>query len=330
MPDAPLPPTALVTRDGVIESVHTAHVGVVTPHGDVAVIAGDPSATIYPRSSLKPLQALAARRLLAEHGHRLDGSQLAIACASHVGSDDHQIEVAAVLAEADLDEGALACPPDWPEDAHARSDTAQPTALAHNCSGKHAAMLWAQTASGHGAEGYLDVDGPLQQYAAGVMAELLGAPPEGPGVDGCGAPAWRCAAGDLGRAFARLAEGADEETTAVRDAMTGHPVLVGGRDLPDTSMMWVDARVVAKRGADGVMACGFRHRRHGPLGIVVKVVDGGNRAAGPIAAAVLHALGAALPTDVLRTPVLGGGVPHGTITAAPEVSARTTELFGLS
>ena len=43
-------------------------------------------------------------------------SGLAIACASHIGSDDHQIEAARILAEADLDESALRCPPALPED----------------------------------------------------------------------------------------------------------------------------------------------------------------------------------------------------------------------
>jgi L-asparaginase II len=112
--------------------------------------------------------------------------------------------------------------------------------------------------------------------------------------------------------------------------MTRHPELIGGQSQPDTALMWTDTRVVAKRGADGVMACGFLHPTHGPLGVAVKVVDGGDRAAGPLAAAVLHALGAGITQTSLRTPVMGGGTQQGTIAATPVVARTTTEIFGLS
>ncbi|HUG84237.1 MAG TPA: asparaginase [Euzebya sp.] len=325
-----LDPAAIATRDGVIESLHLAHVVVASADGATTAIMGDPDTDIYPRSALKPFQAVAVRSHLASLGMALQGSQLAITCASHTGSDDHQIEAASLLAEAGLVEDALGCPPDWPADAAVRSAVDHPTALAHNCSGKHAAMLWAHTAGDQPAETYLGADTPLQQAIAQELAVILGQPPRGPGTDGCGAPAWRCSLGGLATGFARLMAGTTPGLAAVRDAMACHPLLIGGRNLPDTAMMWADTRVVAKRGYDGVMGCAFDHPAHGPLGVAVKVLDGGDRAAGPIAASVLHALGAALPTDVLHVPVLGGLTPHGTIAASPTIASRTTDRFGLS
>jgi hypothetical protein len=47
------------------------------------------------------------------------------------------------------------------------------------------------------------------------------------------------------------------------------------------------------------------------VGVAVKIADGAGRAAGPVAAAVLRRLGAAVPAAVLHRPVLGGGRPHG-------------------
>ncbi len=320
----------IVTRGGVVESVHSAHVVVAPADGPPVEVLGDGGSVVYPRSALKPLQALAVRAQLGEHGATPDVRQLAIACASHRGADDHQVEAAGLLAEAGLDESALRCPAAWPEDAAVRSDLDAPTTLSHNCSGKHAAFLWAHTAAGEPAGSYLDPDSDLQQRIAARVGQVIGEALVGPGVDGCGAPAWRCSLSGLARGFARLEEGRDDDLRAVRAAMTAHPHLIGGEGTADTAMMLSDTRVVAKRGAEGIMACGFTHPAHGPLGIAVKVLDGAERAAGPLAAAVCHALGAVVPTEVLRTPVLGGGRPQGEVVATPDVAAVTTEAFGLA
>jgi L-asparaginase II len=325
----PSTPAVLVTRGGVVESSHLAHVVVARPDGTVTTIVGDPSIEVYPRSALKPLQALAVRAQLMDTGRCPTSSQLAIACASHEGGDDHQVEVAALLAEAGLDESALRCPADWPIDDDVRGKLTGRTTLSHNCSGKHAAFLWAHTAAGEDPATYLDPDAPLQKRIAARLEEALGERPAGPAVDGCGAPAWRCSLAALGRAFARLSEGGGG-MAPVRDAMVHHPELVGGRGLPDTQMMWTDLRVVAKRGAEGVMAAGFAHPTHGPLGVAVKVVDGGDRAAGPLAGTVLHALGADIVESVRRPPVLGGGRVQGRLSPVPAVATATTQAFGLS
>lgn len=326
----PSDPLVTVTRDGVVESVHLGDVAVATADGAVTAIVGDPDRLMYPRSALKPFQAIAVLEQLQDLGHTVEEDQLAIFCASHDGADDPQIVAASVLAEAGLDESALRCPPDWPIADRVTADLSAKTTLSHNCSGKHAAMLWAHTAAGHDPDTYLSVDSVLQARIARQLADVLGGPPQGPGVDGCGAPAWVVPLGGLAKGFAALASGASPVLARTRDAMTTHPELVGGATLPDTAMMRSDGRVVAKRGADGVMGAGFAHPRIGPVGIAVKIADGGDRAAGPAMAAVLEALGAIVPDDVRRAPVLGGGVPHGRIAAVPALSTRVTDTFGLA
>jgi L-asparaginase II len=318
----PLDPVVAVVRGGVVEATHLAHVVVAPLAGPSAALAGDPHAQVLPRSSLKPLQAVATTALLAEAGHRLDVRQLAIAAASHTGADEHQVEAAGVLAEAGLDESALRCPPAWPADDRARSDLDAPTSLSHNCSGKHAAMLWAHTASGGDPAAYLDEGSHLQRRIRAVLADQLGGV-SGPVVDGCGAPAWRCDLTALARAFADLAAPAPREPALaeVAAAMRAHPALVGGHGVDDTLLMAADPRVVAKRGAEGLMAVGFDDPARGPLGICVKVLDGGDRAAGPVAAAVLEALGAVVDQAVRRPALLGGGRPQGAL----EVDARLVE-----
>lgn len=324
-----MPVLATLDRDGVLESVHRGHLAVVDTAGAVLVAHGRADVAVYVRSSAKPFQTLAVLERLDGAGVALDAAAIAISSASHAGADDHQIEAARVLALADLDESALRCPADLPTDVPALLDQRTATRLAHNCSGKHAAFLYAHTANGGAPSAYLHPDAPLQRCIRRHLEACFGVPVQGPAVDGCGAPAWIAPLTGLGTGFARLAEGRGD-LGHVADAMRAHPVLVGGRGIDDTELMLRDARIVAKRGAEGVLAAGFRSASHGPLGVVVKVEDGASRAAGPVVAAALEALGAVVPDAVRRRPVLGGGERHGWLRAVDAVAGSVTEALGVT
>ncbi|QBI20252.1 asparaginase [Egibacter rhizosphaerae] len=305
------------TRDGFVEARHRAHVALATAEGELVGGAGDPAVWCYPRSAVKPLQAAACVEVV---GQWLSGPSLAIACASHEASIDHQVEVAQVLALGGLDEDALGCPPAWPADMPAVREQERPLRLAHNCSGKHAAMAWAQTVATGRPDGYRDPDSPIQQRVTHVLAEACGVRPEGPGVDGCGAPAWRLPLDGLARAMARLVAAPRGPLARVREAMGAYPLLVGGPQAPDSALMLGDERVLAKRGAEGTLVAGVLAPA-GPVGIAVKVEDGAGRAAGPVAAAALASVGARVP-DGVRTPtVLGGGEPHGSLAPTDALTA---------
>lgn len=313
-----------VTRAGVVESAHLGTVAVADARGTLVGGLGDVDALVYPRSALKPFQALACLELLPAASVPLPG--LAIACASHTGTADAQIEAAYLLALADLDESALRCPPAWPTDLETLRDSTAATPLAHNCSGKHAALLWAHTAAGQGPAGYLDAGSPVQRQVRETIAEITGAAPTGPAVDGCGAPAWRLPLLRVATGFARLA-GADgrDAIGQVRAAMTTRPDLVGGAGAPDTALMRADPRVVAKRGAEGVLAAGLRTPA-GPVGVAAKVADGAARAAVPPVAAVLRALGADVPGDLLRSPAPAGRDGQAWIEPDPRLVDWAAEL----
>lgn len=319
MSSADPPVLVHVTRDGVVESAHTGDVAVADDDGRLLAELGAADQVVYPRSAIKPFQALASLLELHAHGLELPTEALAIACGSHTGSGEHQIEAAHVLALAGLDESALRCPPDWPTDPDALREQPAPTPLAYNCSGKHAAFLLAHTAAGNDPAGYLDRTSPLQQRVRDVLADVSGGEPAGPGTDGCGAPAWRLPLHAVATAFARLAVARGPHApllASVRAAMTARPDLVGGVDAADTRLMLRDGRVVAKRGAEGVLAAGFSGPQGG-VGVAVKIRDGAGRASHAPVAAVLDAVGARVPDSLLRVDVLGGGRPHGTIEAAP-------------
>jgi L-asparaginase II len=314
---------ARLVRNGIVESVHTGSVVICDGDGATLAVLGDGERSTYVRSSVKPFQALAVLDALDAAGLSLDQQGLAIACASHDGSDEQQIEVARLLAEADLDESALQCPPALPRDPGARDQRA-PTSLAHNCSGKHASFLLAAVVAGEDPARSLVVDSPLQQRILARVAESCSAIPTGPGIDGCGAPAWLLPLDGLATGFARLAAGATPQLERVRDAMTSRPLLIGGPLAFDSQLMAADPTVVAKRGAEAVFAAGSP--RSGGLGIAVKVDDGGPRGDGTVAAAILDQLGNVTPADLRRPPVLGGGAVQGALEVDEAVLALTADL----
>jgi len=316
---------ARLVRNDVVESVHFGHVVVTDVDGAVLASLGDPQRLTYARSSLKPFQALAVLDALDAAGATLDDDGVAIACASHDGSDEQQIEAARLLAEAGLDESALQCPPALPRDADTAWHQRWPYPLAHNCSGKHASFLLASVLAGEDPAAYLDVGSPLQQRIRDHLAAACDTTPEGPGIDGCGAPAWLLPLQALAQGFARLAGDATPQLGRIRTAMTARPDLVGGPDAIDTRLMQSDAAVVAKRGAEAVFAAGVRLDR-GAVGIAVKITDGGVRADGPVAAQVLRAMGRTVEDAVARPVVLGGGRVQGHLEVQQGVRALAEGL----
>lgn len=179
---------AQVWRGELVESVHHGAVAALDSHGHPVMTIGDPTAVIYPRSSNKPLQALA----MVRHGMDLPGELLALACASHSGEDFHLEGVRRILASAGLTEDALQCTPGLPLGTEAmRAHLAAslgPATLYMNCSGKHAAMLATCVVAGWPTDGYLDAGHPLQQAIQRTIEETSGEAVGAVGVDGCGAP----------------------------------------------------------------------------------------------------------------------------------------------
>ena len=301
---------AQVVRGGLVESVHRGHLVALDGDGVPVLRRGDPAVTVFARSALKPVQAVAMLRA----GLDLDGELLALACSSHSGEPLHVDGVRRILAGAGRTEDDLANTAGYPlgEDVGAtwRADGFGPSSLAQNCSGKHAAMIATCVAAGWPVAGYRDPGHPLQEAVREVVAELTGDGAEHVTVDGCGAPLFSCTLTGLAHAFARLAlaaPGTPERRVAA--AMAAHPQWVGGSGRDVTALMAGVPGLVAKDGAEGTFAAAL------PDGsaVAVKVLDGGMRPLPVVVADALRALGAAVPDDVGRRAVLGGGEPVGEI-----------------
>lgn len=301
---------AHVLRNGFVESVHHGCAVITGPNAAVVREWGDASAPCLPRSSNKPMQAIAMLRA----GLKLNGPLLALASASHSGEPFHLDGVRHILSESDFTEADLQNTPDLPYDSQASEAWLAagngPTSLTQNCSGKHAGMLGACRAAGWDPGTYRDPSHPLQQLMATTIEDLSGEAVSATAIDGCGAPVMAISLAGLARAFGRIAAAA--ETTQegrVAVAIRAHPEYLGGTRRDVTALIRGLPGAVAKDGAEAVYALGLPDGR----GFAVKIADGGGRARQVVMAALLRSAG--IEADVLdevgSVPVLGHGDPVG-------------------
>ncbi len=312
---------AVVERSGFVESRHAGAAVVLSPDGDVVARYGNADALVLPRSSLKPLQAVAC----ITAGAALEGEQLAMSTASHSGTERHASTVRNVLTEGGLTEDDLACPPAWPGDTAARDELVREhgaqTRIRMNCSGKHAAMLRACVATGWPTDGYLDPAHPLQVHIRDVIERLTGEKVAHTAIDGCGAPVYALTLTGLARAIHRIGAASDRSPFALHrvagslvKAVKEHPWTIDGPGRPDTIAI-EKLGVFAKGGAEGVMVM------VAPNGttVALKMLDGAARATTIVAATLLARAGALSDADVasladaLSLEVLGGGTEVGRI-----------------
>jgi L-asparaginase II len=285
----------LFTRGGYTESEHRLLWCVTGPDGSV-LAASDPDAPedgVFPRSAVKPLQALpSVRGGVLEH-FRLGDRHLALACASHGGTEQHVAVVAQVLETIGLGEQHLACGPLDPRDPDAamarRARGELPSRLVHNCSGKHALALARCVHEGWSVPTYVTPGHPGQRAMHASVAAAAGlAPDQVPyGGDGCGMLAFQLPLGALARAFGRLASGGlGPGGERVADAMRAHPELVAYSGALDTELMRGVDGLVAKIGAEGVLAVGLPDGH----GLALKVADGAMRALDPAGVTLVREL----------------------------------------
>jgi L-asparaginase II len=301
----------------MVESRHLGAAAMVDADGALVRSLGDTGALIYPRSSLKPLQALAVLR----SGAPLVGAQVVLASASHAGSPEHLDVVRSILDAAELPASALQCPVDWPlgreyRDSLVRSGDG-PSRMHMNCSGKHASFLLACVANGWTTGDYLEPDHPLQVGIRETVAELTDEPVEHSGTDGCGAPIHAVSLAGLARAIGRVSGASGGEGAVLTDAILANPWAIDGVGRANTLVI-EELGLVAKLGAEGVLVLGAKSG----VAVAVKILDGSSRAATMVALELLVEAGEvsrSAATGVLAEslePVLGGGQVVGAIRPA--------------
>lgn len=310
---------AEVVRSGFVEGHHHGSVVALAADGSIEWSVGDVTSPVLPRSSNKPLQAVA----MVSAGLSLPPDLLALACASHSGEAMHTDGVRRLLAEAGLSESDLQCPVDWPmidsvRDAALLSG-ASASRVFMNCSGKHAAMLATCVVNGWDTGTYLSADHPLQRAILGIFAQLTGEPVSTVAIDGCGAPLLSTSLTGLARAFRTLALDQTGPTRLVADAIRSHPDLVSGSTRDELALLRAIPGAIGKAGAEACYAVALPDGR----AFALKIDDGGSRARPVVMTAALERSGVldqpgvdvSAVRETGRHVLLGGGEPVGEVRA---------------
>lgn len=291
-----------VTRGGVVESRHRGSVAVVDADGELMMECGAADESVYPRSAVKSLQAIALVESGAADAFGLDQRELALACASHGGEPRHVSAVSSWLTRIGVGERALGCGAHWPLHEPAARDLArvasEPAAVHNNCSGKHAGFLTLARHLGAGVDGYTHFEHPVQQLVMATVGEMCGtdlaiAPRA---IDGCSVPTYSIPLHRLAAGMAQLASpdamGSARRTAIerIRAAIAAEPFMVAGTERYCTEVMQVTgAQVMVKTGAEGVFCAAIPSLG---FGVALKCDDGASRASEMMMTAVLQRLGA--------------------------------------
>ncbi|MBO6784299.1 MAG: asparaginase [Alphaproteobacteria bacterium] len=278
-----------VVRGPMVESRHRGAIAVVVPDGTVVHAVGDVTRDIYPRSAIKPVQALPLVETGAADAFGFGNVELSMACASHLGEARHVAAALSMLEAAGASPEDYECgaqPPAHPEAARDLAAAGEaPHALHNNCSGKHAGMIATARHKGEQVQGYTDITHPVQQRILGVFESMTGCDlgHAARGIDGCSVPVWAMPLGNLALAMARMADPSDQPETRqaavrrIRDALATEPFYMHGSGAFGTDVIAAAGPdVLVKGGAEGVYTAILPALG---LGVALKIDDGAGRAA---------------------------------------------------
>lgn len=297
-----LPPLNIeVWRGPNIESRHSVSAVVVNSQGQSQFAWGEVAQKIYPRSSIKALQALPIVLSGAADRFAISDIELALAGASHNGEPEQVEVIQRWLQRLGLSVNDLECGAHLPGYSKAAAQLIQSgnpfTALHNNCSGKHTGMLATALALGKNTQGYSKATHPVQILIKEVIEDFCSEQIHETdiAIDGCSIPTYYLPMKNLATGMARLGDPKNliaryrPAAEKVYAAIVANPYFVAGTDRYCTLMMKaLNRRALVKTGAEGVMFATIPELK---LGVVVKVHDGAVRAAEIALSWILNELG---------------------------------------
>ncbi len=287
-----------VTRSDDVESRHRAAAVIMTAEGSVIETWGDPALPVFPRSAIKPVQAMPLILSGAADAFNLSDAELTIACGSHNGEPGHVDLVEKWLKRIGCTPDDLGCGGHLPYHALSAETLLRqggsPSRLHDNCSGKHTGFLTLARHLGVPVQGYLKPDHPVQREVMKAMSFMTGFTPAATasGVDGCGIPAYAFPLQTLAWSIARF--GAPEilpDTYAAAAARLGNAItaapwyIAGTARFCTVAMEALRGRIIVKAGAEGVFMAAFPAKK---IGVALKIHDGAARAAEVLMAGLIR------------------------------------------
>jgi L-asparaginase II len=303
-------PLVEIIRGETIESIHYGAFIVVDAQGTMLAGLGNPDLVTFPRSSMKPFQALPFIERGGAEVFGFTDQEIAIMCASHSGTAAHQQVLTGMHEKIGTQESDLDCGVHWPGDAETRTAMRiageEPRPFHHNCSGKHTGMLAYARLRDVDIQDYLNPSHPIQVSIRETLVEMVELSPEAlsMGIDGCSAPVYAFPLRNMALGVAKLADPVAldlKRANACRKitkAMMSHPTMIAGPGKFDTQLMTIaKGKVFSKGGAEGYQIIGVMpgvmFAASPALGIAIKIADGdtSGRARAAVSMTILEALG---------------------------------------
>lgn len=268
-------------RDGISEVQIQGEIVVVD--GDRILFQSSDAIGSYPaRSLLKPFQFYAT-------GLNFEGNTKIqhIAALGSISANEEQVQSLRQAIQGESSELVLSkikLPVSFPMDeqhrAKLKSNGMGPEQCFHTCFSKHLAIIESCEKNKWPLDSYLAVDHPFHLNLKNKMEELL---KERFSdllwvTDGCQLPSPVLRLDQMAHLFQLLAEAkTDTRLKTIRNLMLENPDWIGGPERVDSKVISKNAgRVIAKEGADGLLAIGVLPSAEYPrgLGILVKIAAG--------------------------------------------------------
>jgi L-asparaginase II len=287
-----------VTRGNITENIHQGIAIAMDSTGRAIKQWGDAKTEIFPRSALKPIQALGIITTGADKGLKLSDERIALATSSHHAETVHLDMVKSWLTELKLEEEDLTLGNAWPlspkrKDYILRHE-GRKSKIYHNCSGKHCGQLSICVHQKFKTLNYQDPKHPVQKLFIENLQKLAEIKIKHLGIDGCGLPAPSLSLDRFAYALTKFAdpsklEGIEQQAVKkIFDCCVKYPILFGGSESVNSILTKSsNKKILVKNGADGVFSAIIPEEK---VSVVVKIKDGNMKAAEVAIAGLLKEL----------------------------------------
>lgn len=241
------------TRSGLVELQYYGWIVFCDSSKNIKTYGETNQYPFFHRSCAKPLQAAIIKDFKTKEYYSLTDEEIAVCCGSHTGEPVHLEILRDILKKAGLTENDLKCPVIEPLNKDEQRKFSKYSPLHNNCSGKHTLMLAVCRQMGWDLKSYLDKNHPLQKAVYEKIKTLCEEKNELPfTLDGCTSPNWATSLEGLTKGFYNLF--CTPEYEDIKQALIKYPYLIGGKDRPDTQIMELNHKLIAKAGAGGLLS----------------------------------------------------------------------------
>ena len=235
-------------RGKEIESTHQVKALVTNIDGRILLSTNNDNDFFFPRSSIKVFQAIPFAMSGAAKKYKLNGKQIALACASHKGEGFHISELKKWISKVELKTKNLQCGIHGPLDKTASEKIIYSrnkfNELHNNCAGKHLAMLTSCLYNNHNITNYLDFNHPHQKNIRTVFNKFTETKlsKKNFSLDGCSAPQYSFKIKSISKALNNLIKSYkdcydySEEVKTLINSVLENPEFIGGTSSFDTKV----------------------------------------------------------------------------------------------